>query len=110
MVQKVAFTLALLTGGSCWAAAADAKLPAVPGLLEAVKSRDSAAVTSLVRQHADVNAALPDGSTPLSWAAFLGERQIAETLMAAGAKVETADVYGETPLTLASANGDAALV
>ncbi len=80
-----------------------------PRLLDAVKSRDNKAVSSLVG-HADVNGALPDGTTPLSWAAYLGERQIAETLLAAGAKVNTADVYGETPLTLASANGDAALV
>ena len=34
----------------------------------------------------------------------------AEKLLAAGAKPNTADEYGETPLTLACANGDAMLV
>jgi ankyrin repeat protein len=95
--------LLLLAAASCWAAPD-------PKLVDAVKNRDTTTVSSLVNQHADVNAVLPDGTTPLSWAAYLGERQIAETLLAAGAKVNTADVYGETPLTLASANGDAALV
>jgi uncharacterized protein len=107
MRLNVALTMLLLTAASSWAAP-DRKL--APGLLDAVKSRDAGTVSSLVNQHVDVNVSLPDGTTPLSWATYLGERQIAETLLAAGAKVNTADVYGETPLTLASANGDATLV
>ena len=39
-----------------------------------------------------------------------GERSMAETLLGAGANVNTVDEYGETPLTLAAANGDGALV
>src|ERR1700676_3210293 len=78
-------------------------------LLDAVKRRDRKTVSSLVTQHADINVALPDGSTPLSWAAYLDEREIADTLLAGGAKVNTADTYGETPLTLACASGDGAL-
>ncbi len=64
----------------------------------------------LVAEHADVNAAQPDGATALAWAAFIDDRETAEMLLSAGAKVNTADQYGETPLTLAAANGDAALV
>ena len=41
---------------------------------------------------------------------YLGDRQTAELLLSAGAKVTSADEYGETPLTLACANGDAVLV
>jgi ankyrin repeat protein len=94
--------IALLVAAYC-AGASD------PRLLDAVKRRDHKAVASLVNQHADVNAALPDGSTPLSWAAYLDEREIAGTLVAGGANVNVADAYGETPLTLACASGDGAL-
>jgi len=79
-------------------------------LAEAVKRRDPKAVTSLLAQHADVNSAQPDGATALSWAAYLDDRESAELLLAAGANVKTADEYGETPLTLAAANGDAVLL
>jgi ankyrin repeat protein len=79
-------------------------------LAEAVKQRDHKALESLLAQHADVNAAQPDGATALSWAAYLDDRTSAELLLAAGANAKTADEYGETPLTLAAANGDAPLV
>ena len=40
----------------------------------------------------------------------LGEREMAEALLKAGANLNTTDGYGETPLTLACANGDGMLV
>jgi ankyrin repeat protein len=79
-------------------------------VLEAVKRRDSTALTALIRAKADVNAAQPDGATALAWAIHLGERSMAETLLTAGAKVNVVDEYGETPLTLAAANGDTAIM
>jgi ankyrin repeat protein len=79
-------------------------------VLEAVKRRDEKTLTVLLRAKADVNAAQPDGSTALTWAIHLGERDMAEALMHAGANVNTTDEYGETPLTLAAANGDSVLV
>ena len=75
-----------------------------------IKRRDHKAVTTLMSAKADVNAAQPDGATALAWAAYLDDRDTAEALLKAGAKVETADEYGETPLTLACATGDAVLV
>ena len=75
-------------------------------VLEAVKRRDQKALAALVRAKADINAAQPDGATPLAWAVHLGERSMAESLLAAGANVNVVDEYGETPLTLAAANGD----
>ena len=79
-------------------------------LLEAVKRRDQKAFTALLKARADVNGALPDGSTALAWAVHLGQRPMAEALLDSGADVNTADEYGETPVTLAAANGDAELV
>src|SRR5438128_11923731 len=79
-------------------------------LLEAVKRRDEKTFAALLRAKADVNAAQPDGATPLAWAVYLGQRTMAEALLSAGAKANTADEYGETPVTLAAANGDVELV
>jgi len=78
-------------------------------LIEAIKRRDIKAASALISQHVDVNAALPDGATALSWAVFLDLPEIAGQLIDAGANVNAAGEYGETPLTLALANGDVAL-
>ncbi len=58
-------------------------------VLDAVKRRDARALTALIRAKADVNAAQPDGATALAWAVHLGERSMAETLLGAGAKVNS---------------------
>lgn len=79
-------------------------------VIDAIKRRDRKAVTALVGQHADLNAAQPDGATPLAWATYLDDTETAQLLLSAGAKVNTADEYGETPLTLACANGNGPLV
>src|SRR5881392_506739 len=72
-------------------------------LLDAVKRRDQKAFATLLRAKADVNAAQPDGSTALAWAVYLGQTTMAEALLNAGARANTADEYGETPVTLAAA-------
>ena len=77
-------------------------------LIDAVKRRDHKMVNAIVAAKVDVNAPQPDGATALAWAAYIDDRESVDALLKAGAKVETADEYGETPLTLAAANGDAA--
>jgi ankyrin repeat protein len=96
---------AVLCAGVCLAAAApDLRL------VDAVKGRDHKAVTALLAEKADVNAAQPDGATALAWAVYLDDHDSALALLAAGAKVNSADEYGETPLTLACSTGDAMMV
>ena len=71
--------------------------------------RDQKAVLVLIRQGAPVNAARPDGSTPLAWAVSREDPEIATALIQAGANVNAADENGETPLSLACSNGNLAL-
>ena len=52
---------------------------------------------------------MPDGATALAWAVFLDLQDTALKLIDAGANVNTAGDYGETPLTLALANGNTVL-
>ena len=79
-------------------------------LVEAVKAGDKAAVATLLRQKADVNAAEPDGTTVLQWAVRQDDVELTDRLLRAGAEVKTANRYGITALYLASLNGSAAVI
>jgi ankyrin len=84
---------------------------APPGreLAERVKAQDWNAARALVKQGADVNAPLADGTTALQWAAHWDEREVASLLIQAGAKPNAADSNGVTPLLLACANGSVSM-
>jgi ankyrin repeat protein len=79
-------------------------------LIDAVKAGDRVAVSSLVRQRVDVNAAEPDGTTALHWAVRANDPQTADLLIRAGAHVQAANRYGVTPLSLACTTGNAMLI
>jgi ankyrin repeat protein len=81
-----------------------------PSVVAAVKHGDHAAVRMLLRQHPDVNAAEPDGTTALHWAVQQNDLETVDLLMAAGADVNVANRYGITPLSVACTNGNAAIV
>ena len=72
----------------------------------AAQANDLAAVRALVLKKADVNAAQPDGSTALLWAAYNDNVDMTKALIAAGAKVDTPNKYGVTPLLQAASTGD----
>jgi uncharacterized protein len=74
-------------------------------LVDAMKSRDTAAVIDLVRQEADVNAPQGDGATALHWASHWNDPDSARLLIRAHANVNAADDEGTTPLSLACLNG-----
>src|SRR6266850_603869 len=88
---------------------------AVPGawgadLLDAVRKGDHKAVRALLQNHADINAAQPDGSTALVLAADLNDTDAANLLIRAGANVNSANQYGATALYVACSRGNMAMI
>ena len=79
-------------------------------LIEAVQKQDKEAVRLLLNQHVDVNAAEPDGTTALHWAANRDDLDTANLLIRAGARVGAANDFGVTPLFLACTNGSAGMI
>jgi len=79
-------------------------------LSDAVRDGDRARALALLKQHADVNAAEPDGTTALHWAARQDDPDLVDRLIKAGANVKAANRYGVTPLYLACVNGSAPLI
>jgi len=88
------------------AAAASAK----SRLADAAEKSDRATIRTLLKQHADVNAAQADGMTALHWAVQRDDIAMVEALVNAGAKVEAATRHGVTPLQLAATNGNAPVI
>jgi uncharacterized protein len=77
---------------------------------DAAEKMDRAAIRTLLRQRADVNAPQVDGMTALHWAVYQGDLETSELLLRAHANAKAATRYGSTPLSLACANGNGALV
>jgi uncharacterized protein len=78
-------------------------------IVEAAKKQDPAAIAALIKQHADVNAPLPDGATALHWATYWDEASAVDVLIRAGARVNAANEDGATPLYLACINRNATI-
>ena len=76
-----------------------------PPLAEAARQGDGELLKTLLRQSVDVNAAGPDGTTALHWAAYRDDVDMAARLVAAGARVNASNRYGVPPLALACTNG-----
>jgi uncharacterized protein len=83
----------------------DVRLP------EAVKRGDVAAVEALLRAGVQVNSAEGDGSTPLHWAAYDNNLEMARILLKAHADVNAKTrLEGLTPLYMACENGSAPMI
>jgi ankyrin repeat protein len=80
------------------------------GLINAVKNGDKTAIRAFLQQRVDVNAADPDGSTALHWAAQANDSETVGLLLSAGANVKATTRYGVSALSLACINGDAAII
>ncbi|MBV9506013.1 MAG: ankyrin repeat domain-containing protein [Acidobacteriia bacterium] len=79
-------------------------------LLDALKAGNTKAVPELLKSHVDVNAAGPDGTTPLHWAVRSDDLPTVQLLLRAGARAKVANRYGVTPLSLAATNGNAEMI
>src|SRR5208337_3073653 len=77
---------------------------------EAVQNRDAASLQALLKQHADANAAQPDGTTALHWAAHWNDSEAVALLLQAGANAKAVNRYGATPLSEAAGLGNAAII
>ena len=73
---------------------------------DAAQRGDRAAVKTLLKDAADVNAAQGDGMTALHWASLNGDAELAQMLVYAGANVKAVTRLGHyTPLFLAAREG-----
>jgi uncharacterized protein len=79
-------------------------------LIEAAQNDNRSAVQSAIRNHADVNAAEPDGTTALHYAVRVDDPEIVDLLLSAGANAKATNKYGVTPLSLACTNGSAGMI
>jgi ankyrin repeat protein len=79
-------------------------------VVDAAKSGNAAAVSSLLQQKADANVPEADGTTAISWAVRQDNVEMADRLIRAGANVKAANRYGVTPLYLAALNGNADII
>jgi ankyrin repeat protein len=77
---------------------------------DAVMKGDKAALRSLLKQKADVNAVQVDGATALHWAVYRDDVEAVDLLVGGGAKVDVKNREGITPLHMASLYGNAKIM
>jgi len=100
MVLVLSIGMALTCIG--YAAGADAA--------NAAESKNIDALKTLVKQRADMNAAQPDGTTALHWAAHWNDAEAVSLLLRAGANAKAVNRYGATPLSEAVVSGNASMI
>src|SRR5689334_20527208 len=69
-------------------------------LIDAIKAGNRPAARAALKQTRDVNTPEPDGTTALHWAVRNDDVELARLLLRAGAKADTPNRYGLTPLML----------
>jgi ankyrin repeat protein len=76
----------------------------------AAESKNIDALKTLVKQRVDINAAQPDGTTALHWAAHWNDAEAVSLLLRAGANAKAVNRYGATPLSEAVVSGNASMI
>jgi ankyrin repeat protein len=77
---------------------------------DAAQRRDFQTVRALAAKKVDINAAQPDGTTALQWAAHWNDLDAVKSLLSSGANPKLANRYGVTPLSEAAAVGNPAMI
>jgi uncharacterized protein len=96
---------------SLGAAAAAYCEPRPQTLVDLIRAGQREAVLAAITSpDIDVNAADPDGSTPLLWATYAVDHELVQALLKKGAKAKVANRYGSSPLIEAVKLGDSELV
>src|SRR5688572_31589717 len=95
---------------STWFAIALLLFDADAPLASAIQSGNRAAAIELIAKGADVNAAEPDGTTALHWAAHRDDLDLVDRLLKAGAKPNRTNDYGATPMSEAATTGNVAML
>jgi ankyrin repeat protein len=75
-------------------------------LIDAAKADNREVAIAFIEQHANVNAALPDGTTALHWAAHNGDAELVDRLLKAGADAKARNQFGATPMSEAAFGGN----
>src|SRR6188768_3575289 len=75
-------------------AAVSLSAPGKPSLLDAAEAGDRATALRLLSEKADANAALPDGTTAIMFAAHNDDLALVQALIKAGANVKLKNVFG----------------
>ncbi len=110
LMKSACAATAAAVGIVCLSALLHAQPGAAP-VADAAERGDQAAVRSLLKEAADVNAAQGDGMTALHWAAMNGDADLTRMLLFAGANVRATTRLGNyTPLFLAARVGHPAIV
>ncbi|HEX5045869.1 MAG TPA: ankyrin repeat domain-containing protein [Gammaproteobacteria bacterium] len=104
VVRALALAVLCTTLASTALAASDSPLA------DAIENGRRDAALELIAAGADVNAAQGDGTTPLHWAAYQLDAELARTLIARGAKAGTQNTFGASPLSEAVKAANAPLV
>lgn len=95
---------------AAWSLLAPVSAAAELTLADAAEKRDSAAIVTLLKANANVNALQADGTTALHWATHYDDVNTVKRLIAAGADAKAANRYDVTPLALACTNGNRRIV
>jgi ankyrin repeat protein/mono/diheme cytochrome c family protein len=106
--MKSISAIALLGGLACSSLLASGPAPAGQNLFHAIRAGDRAAVGSLLKSGADVQARDELGNTPLLAAALNADAAVFELLLQAGADLNTTNQAGATPLMRAATFEDKA--